>query len=364
MRAGEVLETVPGVIISQHSGEGKANQYYLRGFNLDHGTDFATTVAGMPVNMPTHGARARLFRPELPDPRAGQRRAVPKGPYFADQGDFATAGAANINYANALDEPIVRRGRRRLRLRTRACRGVAAGRRAATCWPRSRSSTTTVRGRARTTTASVNGVAPLQRGRHRQRLSLTGMGYRGDWNSTDQVPQRADRRRADRPLRRARSDRRRRDVPLQRLARVAAAAAATRRRECPAYGIGYDLNLFSNFTFFLDDPDRRRPVRAGRSPVRHRREASATAGSSAGRARSVQNTVGVQLRNDDIATSACTTRRRGSALSTRARRTRSCRRARGVYAQNEIAVDAVAAHAGRAPRATAIAFDVDCRAIR
>src|SRR5215471_9415539 len=55
MRTGEVLETVPGVVISQHSGEGKANQYYLRGFNLDHGTDFATTVAGMPVNMPTHG---------------------------------------------------------------------------------------------------------------------------------------------------------------------------------------------------------------------------------------------------------------------------------------------------------------------
>ena len=55
MRAGEVLETVPGVVISQHSGEGKANQYYLRGFNLDHGTDFSTTVAGMPVNMPTHG---------------------------------------------------------------------------------------------------------------------------------------------------------------------------------------------------------------------------------------------------------------------------------------------------------------------
>ncbi len=55
MRTGEVLETVPGVVISQHSGEGKANQYYLRGFNLDHGTDFSTTVAGLPVNMPTHG---------------------------------------------------------------------------------------------------------------------------------------------------------------------------------------------------------------------------------------------------------------------------------------------------------------------
>jgi hypothetical protein len=53
-RAAEVIETVPGMIISQHSGEGKANQYYLRGFNLDHGFDFAQTIAGIPVNMPTH----------------------------------------------------------------------------------------------------------------------------------------------------------------------------------------------------------------------------------------------------------------------------------------------------------------------
>ena len=79
MRAGEVLETVPGLIISQHSGEGKANQYYLRGFNLDHGTDFATTVAGMPVNMPTPRPRARLLGPQLPDTRARERRAVLEG---------------------------------------------------------------------------------------------------------------------------------------------------------------------------------------------------------------------------------------------------------------------------------------------
>src|SRR5207237_1745902 len=51
---GELLEFVPGVIVTQHSGDGKANQYFLRGFNLDHGTDFATYVDGMPVNMRTH----------------------------------------------------------------------------------------------------------------------------------------------------------------------------------------------------------------------------------------------------------------------------------------------------------------------
>ena len=70
MRAGEVLESVPGLIISQHSGEGKANQYYLRGFNLDHGTDFSTLVAGVPVNTPTgahpHGyADLNFLIPEL-----------------------------------------------------------------------------------------------------------------------------------------------------------------------------------------------------------------------------------------------------------------------------------------------------------
>ena len=104
MRAGEVLETVPGVVISQHSGEGKANQYYLRGFNLDHGTDFATTVAGMPVNMPTHGHGQGYPDLNFLIPN-GQRREICKGPYFADQGDFAMAGAANINYVNTLSSP-------------------------------------------------------------------------------------------------------------------------------------------------------------------------------------------------------------------------------------------------------------------
>jgi outer membrane receptor protein involved in Fe transport len=108
MRAGEVLETVPGVVISQHSGEGKANQYYLRGFNLDHGTDFATTVAGMPVNMPTHGHGHGYSDLNFLSPELISGVQFSKGPYFADQGDFATAGAANINYTNVLSQPLVR----------------------------------------------------------------------------------------------------------------------------------------------------------------------------------------------------------------------------------------------------------------
>src|SRR3954471_20678210 len=103
MRQGEVLETVPGVIITQHSGEGKANQYFLRGFNLDHGSDFAITVNGAPVNMVTHAhsqgySDLNFLIPELV---AGVQYS--KGPYFADLGDFSTAGASNITYATQLD---------------------------------------------------------------------------------------------------------------------------------------------------------------------------------------------------------------------------------------------------------------------
>ena len=55
LRVGELIEAVPGMVATQHSGTGKANQYFLRGFNLDHGTDFAAQLNGMPLNMRTHG---------------------------------------------------------------------------------------------------------------------------------------------------------------------------------------------------------------------------------------------------------------------------------------------------------------------
>jgi outer membrane cobalamin receptor len=102
LRPGELLEFVPGVIVTQHSGDGKANQYFLRGFNLDHGTDFATFVDGMPVNMRSHAhgqgyTDLNFLIPELVD-----RINYKKGPYYADEGDFASAGAAHMTLANKL----------------------------------------------------------------------------------------------------------------------------------------------------------------------------------------------------------------------------------------------------------------------
>ncbi len=105
-RPGEVLEEVPGLIITQHSGEGKANQYFLRGFNLDHGTDIAINVDGMPVNMRTHAhgqgyADLNFLIPELVG-------AVEfhKGPYFVRDGDFASAGSVRIDYLDKLNRSI------------------------------------------------------------------------------------------------------------------------------------------------------------------------------------------------------------------------------------------------------------------
>ena len=106
LRPGELLETVPGVIITQHSGAGKANQYFLRGFNLDHGTDFATSLNGMPINLPTHGHGQGYTDLNWIIPELVTRIDYRKGPYGAADGDFASAGAADMTYASTLPSSL------------------------------------------------------------------------------------------------------------------------------------------------------------------------------------------------------------------------------------------------------------------
>lgn len=336
MRTGEVLETVPGVVISQHSGEGKANQYYLRGFNLDHGTDFATTVAGMPVNMPTHGHGQGYSDLNFMIPELVSGVQFSKGPYYADQGDFATAGAANITYVNALDNP------------DRALVRVGGGDEG---YGRALVAVSPKAGSGRVLAAlevahddgpwaqpddykKVNGVLRYSRGDTVNGLSLTGMGYRASWNSTDQIPQRAvdegiiGRFGALDPTDGGDTYRYSASFEWQRT-RGNAATKVT------AYGFAYDLKLFSNFTFFLDDPERGDQFEqtdhrfVSGVKINHRRIAR-----WGGRA--VQNTFGVQLRNDDITNVGL--------FHTEARRRLDTTRddavvetSAGAYAQNEIA---------------------------
>jgi len=189
-RVAEILEAVPGMIISQHSGEGKANQYYLRGFNLDHGFDFGQTIAGVPVNMPTHAhaqgyADANFLIPELVN--SVQFR---KGPYYAESGDFSSAGSANINYFNMLDSSIV------------SLSGGSYG------YSRFLGATSPTVGPGTLLTAleyekddgpwispngldKLNVVARYTVGNVQNGFSATFMGYQNHWHSTDQIPRRA-----------------------------------------------------------------------------------------------------------------------------------------------------------------------------
>lgn len=251
-RPGEVLETVPGLVISQHSGEGKANQYFLRGFNLDHGTDFSTTVAGVPVNTPTgahaHGYADLSFL--IPELVSGVR--YKKGPYFADEGDFSAAGAANINYVNQVDRPAASMSAGNdgwRRLFAAASPSVGDGFLLAALelnhsdgpWVRPDDY------------EKVNGVLRYSRGDNRNGFSLTGMGYWADWESTDQVAQRAvssgvvPRFGHIDPTNSGHTNR-------QSLAAEYQRSAGPSSLRATAFVLHNDLNLFSNFTYFLDDP--------------------------------------------------------------------------------------------------------------
>ncbi|NJN51125.1 MAG: TonB-dependent receptor plug domain-containing protein, partial [Gammaproteobacteria bacterium] len=107
LRVGELVEAVPGMVATQHSGTGKANQYFLRGFNLDHGTDFAASLDGVPMNMRTHGHGQGYLDLNFLIPELVETTTYRKGPYSAQTGDFSSAGSVEFGYREALDEGMV-----------------------------------------------------------------------------------------------------------------------------------------------------------------------------------------------------------------------------------------------------------------
>ena len=252
LRPGEVLEFVPGLIVTQHSGDGKANQYFLRGFNLDHGTDFATSVNGLPVNMPSHGhgqgyTDLNFLIPELVD-----HIDYRKGPYFANTGDFSAAGSADIAYRRALDAPFAA-----LTLGQRGYqRGVAGG-------SASLGGGLTLLGalelqrndgpwQVPERLRKANGVLTLSSGDRQLGWQASLMAYGARWDATDQIPQRAI------------------DAGLDRFASLDPSDGGNTRRsslsaewhrrdgrsatQVAAYAIDYQLQLFSNFTYALERP--------------------------------------------------------------------------------------------------------------
>jgi hypothetical protein len=202
LRPGEALETVPGMVVTQHSGDGKANQYFLRGYNLDHGTDFATTVDWVPVNMPTnaHGqgySDLNFLIPELVD-----RIDYRKGTYFAENGDFSSAGSADIHYRNNLEHNIADLTVGSFRFE----RALLAGSTVLSSLGQSTNGSAVFSNTGPTLLGAVelehengpwttpenmhktNALARLSDGNIANGWSLDGIHYDSAWNSTDQVP--------------------------------------------------------------------------------------------------------------------------------------------------------------------------------
>lgn len=250
-RAGDVLELIPGMIATQHSGTGKANQYFVRGINLDHGTDFNLRVDGVPINLPSHGHGQGYLDVNWLIPELIDVADYKLGPYYADVGDFSSAGAVDI------------------RLRQSLPHGIATATTGAFDYYRVLVANSTPMGSGQLLYAyesvfydgpwdlaedfnKFNGVLRWSVGDELEGFALTAMGYRSYWNATNQIPQRAvDAELIGRfgtldPSDAGQTSR----VGLNAEYWHEDCCATTRAN---AYVTYYDLDLFSNFTFFLDD---------------------------------------------------------------------------------------------------------------
>lgn len=251
LRTAEILEAVPGLIATQHSGTGKANQYFLRGFNLDHGTDFSTFLEGVPMNLPTHGHGQGYLDLNSVIPEIVERIEFRKGPYYADAGDFSSAGTSRIEYVQRGERPLV---------------SVGFGsydfyRLVAAISPRLAAGDLLVAGESQFYNGpwdlsedlqKFNGIAKWTWGSERRGLSLLASGYRSRWTSTDQIALRAVRQGLIDRLGYLDDDLGGDTGRYTASLRLWNGAENTTRGQL--YFVSYDLDLFSNFTYFLDDP--------------------------------------------------------------------------------------------------------------
>ena len=295
LRSGEVLELIPGMVVTQHSGTGKANQYFLRGFNLDHGTDFASFYDDMPINMRSHGHGQGYTDLNFMIPELVSSLRYQKGPYYADVGDFSGAGAGFISSKSGFNEgqlKLTAGSDEYYRLfagdsfhagETELMWGFEANGYQGP-WTDIDEDLEKYNGQIKATRALADGT-----------LTWSLMGYSNKWNSADQIPARAvqsgiiDELGSIDTTTGGESSRYSANIKWQNEHWLAS-----------AYAIDYDLALWSNFTYFLDDPVNgdqfeqvdERQIYGGKLQYQH----DLTVGSLA-----VHNRYGVETRIDDIA---------------------------------------------------------------
>ena len=249
---GEVLETAPGLIVTQHSGEGKANQYFLRGYNLDHGTDMAIYVDDMPINMRTHAHGQGYADLNWLMPETVNGVLVRKGPYFADEGDFGSAGNLHVSLLDSVNKSLAQVtigsfGYERLFAMSSARLGegnLLVATEVATYngpWVHPDEM------------RKLNATMRYSQGTATDGFSITGMAYSNRWNSTDQVPERAidigqiPRFGAEDPTDGGNTERFSLSGRLAKSDDVGSWKAN-------AYVIQSSLDLFNNFTYSLTNP--------------------------------------------------------------------------------------------------------------
>ena len=251
-RPSEVLETVPGLISSQHSGEGKASQYYLRGFNLDHGTDFLTQIDGVPVNLTSHSHGQGWMDTNFLIPELIKTINYQKGNYYAENGDFSSTGAANVQYFNKFPTQTIKftggsfdyyRGLVMGSQKIGEGNLLYAGESVHNGGPWVVSNDY----------LKFNGVLKYSQEKGDRGWSITGMAYTADWMATDQIPMRAVT-----------------DGTINRFGNIDPTDGGVSQRyslqgewhrqdansatKLMAYGLYSKLKLYSNFTYFMDDP--------------------------------------------------------------------------------------------------------------
>ncbi|MGA8555002.1 MAG: TonB-dependent receptor [Candidatus Acidiferrales bacterium] len=293
LRSGEILEAVPGLIITQHAGGGKANQYFLRGFNLDHGTDFAIFIDDMPLNLPSHAHGEGYADMNIVIPEFVQRVNYDKGPYYADVGNYGSVGSAHLEFFKTLPQNFfqVEGGMYGFgRFVFGVSRKVGRG-------------TLLYGGEAYHDDGpwkhpdnyyKFNGLLTYSQGDDANGFSITARAYHGQWHSSDQLPENAvplvGYFGALNPTDGGHSQRYSLQGEWHR-------QDANSETKITVYGFYYDLNLFSDFTYFLDDPFK--------GDQFEQQDSRWVAGLDAHHTifsewfgRKVENTFGLQVRND------------------------------------------------------------------
>ncbi|MDX1740601.1 MAG: TonB-dependent receptor, partial [Rhodothermales bacterium] len=253
----ELLRLAPGLVIAQHAGGGKAEQIFLRGFDADHGTDVALAVDGVPVNMVSHGHGQGYADLHFVIPDVVEELDVRKGPYFADYGNLATAGAVGLRTRDHFDKSYVRaevgsfESARITSVVQVPLTGTHQG--------------AYLAGQFYSTEGAVDSPQEFRRanvfGKFHTHLSedakiaLTVSGFNSAWNASGQIPQRAidsgqiTRFGAIDDLEGGTTSRN--DLNLM----YEASGTSGRRLRLQTYASRYTFKLFSNFTFFLNNPD-------------------------------------------------------------------------------------------------------------